>query len=104
MSKESEEQEELSEEEFDIFKVEEEFVVPEKLLIFAKILDSLPFIVIVNTLTIYALFSDDTRILFFREPSDSVFDVITIIALLFFTFEIIASSLVKKDYWLSFFF
>lgn len=79
-------------------------MVPEKLLIFARILDSTAFIIIVNTLTIYALFSDDSRILFFREPSDSVFDVITIIALLFFTFEIIASSLVKENYWMSFFF
>ncbi len=64
----------------------------------------MPFQIIVNSFTLYALFSDDSRILFFREKSDSVFDVLTIIALLSFSFEIVASSLVKKDYFNSFFF
>ena len=45
-------------------------------------------------ITIYALFGDDIRILVTDKDGDPVFYVITIISMVFFTIEIVISSLV----------
>jgi hypothetical protein len=58
-----------------------------------------------TSLTIYALFFDDIRMVLFSKGSDDIFYGISSMALFFFTLEIILTSYSKKDeYWLSFFF
>lgn len=59
---------------------------------------------IMTIVTIYALFSDDVKMLFFTKSVDELFDIMTIIALILFTFEIIVSSIVKDDYTCGFYF
>jgi branched-subunit amino acid transport protein AzlD len=59
---------------------------------------------IMTIVTIYALFSDDVKMLFFTKPVDELFDIMTIVALVLFTFEIIVSSIVKEDYTCGFYF
>jgi hypothetical protein len=54
--------------------------------------------------TIYALFFDDIRILFFPKATDDVFFGITLIGMICFAIEIILASFAKEDYILSFFF
>jgi len=58
----------------------------------------------ITIITIYALFGDDSRVLFFNRPFDIYFDVITLIALFAFTFEITISVYAVKGYLFSFFF
>lgn len=55
-------------------------------------------------ITLYALFGDDIRILVTDKNGDPYFWVVNILAMAAFLGEIIVSSLVKKDYWLGFFF
>jgi hypothetical protein len=58
-----------------------------------------------TTLTIYALFFDDIRMIAFTRKDDDYFFTVTSLALFFFSFEIILASYSNKDdYWLSFFF
>jgi len=54
--------------------------------------------------TIYTLFFDDIRVLCVPKPADDAFYSITVICLCLFIFEIILASIVKKDYFLGFFF
>ena len=54
-------------------------------------------------MTIYALFSDDLRVMFFNENADIKFDVITLIAITLFTIEIVISTLTVEAYYKSFF-
>jgi len=69
------------------------------------VLDHKVFIYIMTSLTIYALFGDDVRLLFFSKPSDFFFNIITIVAMAAFIIEIIISSFAKKDeYLFSFYF
>ena len=68
-----------------------------------RILENCFFQMILTFLTIYTLFSDDIRVIFFREPSDSSFDTITIIALICFIVEIVFSCLTIEGYYKSFF-
>ena len=56
-----------------------------------------------NALTIYTLFSDDIRVIFFRLNSDNAFDWITCISLVLFVVEIIFSCYAIEGYWKSFF-
>ena len=60
--------------------------------------------VIMTTVTLYALFGDDIRCLFFTKAADNVFYVLTIIAMSLFMLEVILSSIAKEDYFLSFYF
>lgn len=55
-------------------------------------------------LTIYALFGDSFRALLTTKDADDGFYTMTILCLGFFVIEIILASIVKDDYWLSFFF
>mmetsp|Transcript_8444 Transcript_8444/g.26258 ORF Transcript_8444/g.26258 Transcript_8444/m.26258 type:complete len:919 (-) Transcript_8444:232-2988(-) len=55
-------------------------------------------------ITVYALIGDDVRLAATRRPADFWFNIATIVALLLFTFELVASCIGKEDYFLSFFF
>ena len=55
-------------------------------------------------ITIFALFGDDLRLVAFEKGADNTFYFITSISLGFFALEIIFSSLVKKEYFLGFYF
>lgn len=60
--------------------------------------------VVMTLITIYALFGDDVRVLSTDKHGDPVFWILNIIAMVFFTIEIVISCLIKKDYFLGFFF
>jgi hypothetical protein len=70
----------------------------------ASFLDSWPVAIFMTLITIYALFFDDIRIIFLPKIVDDYFNGLTIICLIFFTVEIIMSSISKKTYCNSFFF
>ena len=53
----------------------------DKFPLLTSILDSSWFQILVNLLTIYALFGDDIRIIAFDKRADDGFDVITIICM-----------------------
>eukprot|EP00405_Crypthecodinium_cohnii_P044745 CAMPEP_0206584772 /NCGR_PEP_ID=MMETSP0325_2-20121206/35963_1 /ASSEMBLY_ACC=CAM_ASM_000347 /TAXON_ID=2866 /ORGANISM="Crypthecodinium cohnii, Strain Seligo" /LENGTH=943 /DNA_ID=CAMNT_0054092077 /DNA_START=70 /DNA_END=2898 /DNA_ORIENTATION=- len=55
-------------------------------------------------ITVYALVGDDIRVASSQKPADVTFNIITIVTLGLFTFELIASCIGKDDYFLSFFF
>lgn len=59
---------------------------------------------IMTIVTIYALFSDDVKMLFFSIDADTTFDILTISALVLFSLEIIISSMTKDDYFNGFYF
>lgn len=54
--------------------------------------------------TLYALFGDDIRVAFFSRSHDTAFDVITLIIMILFAFEIVINSAVDSRYLLSFYF
>jgi len=49
-------------------------------------------------LTIYALFGDDLRMCAFEKKDDDIFFGLAVVCLFFFSLELIASFIVKKDY------
>lgn len=55
-------------------------------------------------ITLYALFADDIRQLFFTKAADKYFSGITCGVMFFFALEIVLSSLAKEDYFLGFYF
>jgi len=55
-------------------------------------------------ITIYALFFDDIRIIFFPKSLDDLFYGITLFGMICFTLEISLASYAKEDYVFSFFF
>lgn len=55
-------------------------------------------------LTVYALFGDDIRLLFFVKESDDVFMTLNVITLVFFALELILSSIGIQNYFGGFFF
>jgi len=63
-----------------------------------RLINSNPFSVLMGVLTIIVLVGDDVRLLLFNEDADLVFNVLTILALLLFSLEIVLSSIVKDDY------
>lgn len=67
-------------------------------------LDSTLVTVFMTLVTIYALYFDDIRILFFPKSADDVFYGITLIGMICFAIEIILASFAKEDYIFSFFF
>jgi hypothetical protein len=66
--------------------------------------DHWAFVSWMTALTIFALFFDDLRIIFFTAKDDDYFFTISCICLFFFTFEIMIASYAIKGYWNSFFF
>lgn len=67
-------------------------------------LDSTAVTIFMTLITIYALYFDDIRILFFPKSSDDIFFGITLIGMICFAMEIILASFAKDDYVFSFFF
>lgn len=67
-------------------------------------LDSTGFVLFMTLITIYALFFDDLRILFFPKSYDDIFFGITLVGMICFAVEIILASFAKDDYLMSFFF
>ena len=59
---------------------------------------------IMTIVTIYALLASDIKALAFDIEADDVFVVLTCISMALFAFELIAASVGKPGYWLSFFF
>ena len=57
-----------------------------------------------TTLTVYALFGDDLRILAFPKKSDPIFFALSVMCLVFFSAELLMAYLSKKEYRLSFYF
>ncbi len=55
-------------------------------------------------ITIYALFGDDIRLVFFDKRSDNIFNAITCFSMFFFALELIIASLAKEDYFFGFYF
>ncbi|CAD8159659.1 unnamed protein product [Paramecium pentaurelia] len=101
----NEEQQEVSEqssdEELDVFHYQEE---KEKYPMLVRLLENVISQLLVNLLTIYALYGDDIRIICFDKRADIVFDGITIFCIIIFSTEIVITSIVRKDYFNSFFF
>lgn len=62
------------------------------------------FTTFITIVTIYALFGEDFKILFFDKSVDDTFNIITIISLVSFTFEIVFSSIAIDGYFLGFYF
>tara|TARA_B110000285_G_C15122707_1_gene618179 strand:+ start:876 stop:1142 length:267 start_codon:yes stop_codon:yes gene_type:complete len=54
--------------------------------------------------TLYSLFCDDIKLLFFDISSDNTFMILTSIAMAFFTIELILASIGTCDYLGSFYF
>lgn len=93
------------EQEVDIFAQdddEEELKWKKKL--FYKILENWVFSLFVGVITIYSLFSDDFKVLFFEKSADTTFNILNIIAFFTFAFEILAGFFGKPGYKWSFFF
>ncbi len=55
-------------------------------------------------ITVYCLFGDDCRQLFFSAESDYIFYILSSISLVSFVIEIILQSLLREDYYLGFYF
>lgn len=55
-------------------------------------------------ITFYSLFFDDIRVLVLHPDADDICYGVTTACMLFFIIEIILASLVKEEYFLSFFF
>ena len=74
-----------------------------KLMLF--VLDHKVFTYIMTALTVYALFGDDLRLLFFTKSADWLFNLLTSISMLAFVVEIVISAIAKRDeYLFSFYF
>jgi hypothetical protein len=70
----------------------------------AALLEAVWFNIVVSIFTILALFGDDFRIIATSKGADPLFDVLLILTLLIFAFEITLSVLCKPGYFNSFFF
>lgn len=69
-----------------------------------KLVDSTRFSIFTMLLTLYALIGDDIRLLLMPKRMDVYFDVLTVICIVVFTVEIVATCIAKDDYLGSFFF
>ena len=61
-------------------------------------------VVFMTTITIYALFGDDIRVLAFTKKEDDVFYGISVACLFFFLLELFLSTISKENYFNSFYF
>ena len=89
--------------EIDVFEVKDAWECPPQYRWMQRIISHVAFQIMLNALTIYTLFSDDIRVIFFRLNSDNAFDWITCISLVLFVVEIIFSCYAIEGYWKSFF-
>ncbi len=62
------------------------------------------FLLLLNICTFYALFGDNLRILFFNTHADIYFNVLVILILLLFIFEVVMYLHTEKTYLLGFYF
>ena len=69
-----------------------------------RLLDHIYWTFWMTTLTIYALFGDDIRMLAFSRNADNYFYSASIVCLMFFAAELAISYLCKKEYRFSFHF
>lgn len=69
-----------------------------------KILNHWSFTAYMTLVTVYALFSDDVRMLWFKKTADNVFNTLTTISLFSFSVELILSCIAKEGYFLGFYF
>lgn len=69
-----------------------------------NMLESTNYSILIAIFTIYTLFGDNIRVIFFGESSDTGFSVGSLIALAAFTIEILITLFAKKEYRWSFFF
>jgi len=61
-------------------------------------------VIFMTLVTVYALFFDDIRIVFFSKENDDYFFGLTLFGMICFAVEIILASISKEDYFLTFFF
>jgi hypothetical protein len=69
-----------------------------------KFLNWWPVTAYMTVITVYALFADDFRLIFFEKATDNYFYIITSLSLFFFLLELGLASLATVDYWLGFYF
>ena len=69
-----------------------------------EFLESIPLLIFVTTMTIYALFADDIRILVTDKEGDIYFSILYTISIIIFSLEILLASLCTPKYFNSFFF
>lgn len=62
------------------------------------------FQILTTCLTVYALVGDDLRLLYSNKPADTGFNVITLLCMIIFFFEVLVSCFGKDDYFGGFFF
>mmetsp|Transcript_58280 Transcript_58280/g.138858 ORF Transcript_58280/g.138858 Transcript_58280/m.138858 type:complete len:870 (-) Transcript_58280:61-2670(-) len=67
-------------------------------------LERISFQAVMFALTVYALIGEDIRVAATHRPADLVFNIVTIVALVLFSFELVANIIAKDDYFLGFFF
>ncbi|CAJ1425630.1 unnamed protein product [Effrenium voratum] len=70
----------------------------------ACLVENTIFISFTTVLTIYALTGDDLRVLMTEKPADLYFNVLVLVCIAIFSFEILISVMGKSDYFLGFFF
>ena len=64
----------------------------------ASLIDSRPFVVVMSLFTIWALFSDDVRLVWTNKSEDLAFVVVISIGFFLFLLEIVAASFSKEGY------
>ena len=77
---------------------------PEWKISIRKFLDSSPVQIVMTTFTIYILFADDIKMIATKKSADNGFSIICCILMGIFFIELILSSLVQIDYFLTFYF
>ena len=77
---------------------------PEWKISIRKFLDSSPVQIVMTTFTIYILFADDIKMIATKKSADNGFSIICCILMGIFFIELILSSLVQVDYFLTFYF
>lgn len=68
------------------------------------LVDNKYFITLTTLLTVFALVGDDFRLICTSKPADGYFNIIVMVMILVFGFEVIISCLGKDDYFMGFFF
>ena len=84
-------------------KLNQEKIEQEKRDKVARIVDNKYVVAFMTAITIYALFFDDIRILLFPKKADNFFFAATLMGIILFTAEIVATSY-SKDYYINSFF
>jgi len=69
-----------------------------------KFLDHYIVVILMTTITVYALFFDDLRMIVFEAKDDDYFYGVTLVSMILFLVEITLASIAIDDYVFSFFF